>query len=449
MATLTRQLLSTYDSRLAELEGSAYDYASSRIASFLAQFPKATAEQVREFAVEKVDEAVLTFGDGASSLAADLYENLAQASGAKVKAALVDTSDVSEYIQKEVRYQLRKYLDGDSDGFTDACAKKAKDQVQRRANETMRVNAKRDGLRYARVPMGGETCTFCAMLASRGFVYRSAKAAGEGTHYHANCRCKVVPEFKNMNVEGYDPKEWLARWDAFKDLDGMGLTGAALETAKKAIADGTPTAATITLAKETARRQSAEELAARSVARAAKQEKSVTKVLQSLESDSRQLEGLDFRLKGEESLARKILSDANEEVDKRLTTAADEITDVLRYTFQCDVDTLSSDFSEIREQMESLGYDFVKVKNTLGDATAPYRGVNTKIKTPDGYEFELQFHTAESLEVKEVNHKLYEEQRVLDMSTDEGRARSAELAEIMAGNASGIATPPGIEEVKL
>lgn len=80
----------------------------------------------------------------------------------------------------------------------------ARDQVRRRGNQTTLHNAKRDKLRYARVPMGGETCAFCMMLASRGFVYHSAATAGEGNHYHHDCRCKVVPGFDGIKVEGYE-----------------------------------------------------------------------------------------------------------------------------------------------------------------------------------------------------------------------------------------------------
>ena len=88
----------------------------------------------------------------------------------------------------------------------------ARDQVRRAANRTMRHNAARDGRGYARVPMGGETCGFCIMLASRGFVYRSAQTAGEGNHYHSDCRCKVIPGFGGMTVEGYDPSEYARRY---------------------------------------------------------------------------------------------------------------------------------------------------------------------------------------------------------------------------------------------
>ncbi len=78
-------------------------------------------------------------------------------------------------------------------------------EVKRMANKTMTDNCVRDNVRYARVPTGSETCGFCIMLASRGFVYHSERSAGELSHYHQSCDCKVVPGFPGVEVEGYDP----------------------------------------------------------------------------------------------------------------------------------------------------------------------------------------------------------------------------------------------------
>lgn len=245
MATLTRKLLSEYDSRLSQLEGAAYDYVSERISSYLAQFPNASVAQAREFAIEVVNQAVESYGDAASSVAADLYDNMAEASGAKAKPATIDTSDVSGYVSKEIHYQAGKLAGGDMAGFATACGKAASDRVSRRANQTMCLNAVRDGLRYARVPMGGETCTFCAMLASRDFIYKSAKAAGEGGHYHKHCRCKVVPGFDGLEVEGYDPDEWYRRWQAFKKIDASSMSEEEKQAAKAALARKEATSKTI------------------------------------------------------------------------------------------------------------------------------------------------------------------------------------------------------------
>jgi hypothetical protein len=72
------------------------------------------------------------------------------------------------------------------------------------------------------------------MLASRGFDYRSAKTAGEGNHYHKNCRCKVIPGFDGMEVEGYDEDEWYNRWRAFEEIDNApGLSVKARQSAKE------------------------------------------------------------------------------------------------------------------------------------------------------------------------------------------------------------------------
>ena len=87
----------------------------------------------------------------------------------------------------------------------------ARDQVKRQANRTMAENCARDGVRYARVPVGAETCGFCIMLASRGFAYTTPEAA---SHAHDGCDCKVVPGFDGVEVEGYDPD---ALYDLYSD----------------------------------------------------------------------------------------------------------------------------------------------------------------------------------------------------------------------------------------
>lgn len=241
---LTRQALSEYDARIQRLGDAAYNTVYRRVTQFMKRFPSASVDRVRDFTIDSVTYAVSVYGDAASTCAADLYDEMAEASGAKLAPAVLDTSDVSGFIEKEVRYQAGKLIADERGEFTAAVAAKAADQVSRRANETMRRNAKRDGLRYARVPMGGETCTFCIMLASQGFVYKSSKTAGEGNHFHANCRCKVVPQFdkngRETKVEGYDPDELLQRWAKFSEIDGRADIPPAGRERMKAILNANP-----------------------------------------------------------------------------------------------------------------------------------------------------------------------------------------------------------------
>ena len=57
--------------------------------------------------------------------------------------------------------------------------------------------------------------------------------------------------------------------------------------------------------------------------------------------------------------------------------------------------------------MKSEGFELVKLKNLW--AEDQYKGINSQWRRPEtGLRFEVQFHTPESLEAKELTHKAYE-----------------------------------------
>lgn len=67
---------------------------------------------------------------------------------------------------------------------------------------------------WARVvrPSENGPCGFCAMLASRGPVYRSSKAAGLGVDkYHDGCRCEIVAVWTSRAWPGKEESEEYAR----------------------------------------------------------------------------------------------------------------------------------------------------------------------------------------------------------------------------------------------
>lgn len=221
---LSQETLNTYDSRLLALEDKAYSGVYNRVLAYINKFPNAGVADIREYAIECVDAIANIYGNAAGTCAANLYDELTEQTGQKYKAATVNSSDISSYIKKEAHYQAGKLVLGDSLEFAQQMAMCAKDQVARCANQTMKENAKRDKIRYARVPMGGETCKFCIMLASRGFVYTSSKTAGEGNHYHSNCRCKVVPAFKGITIQGYDTDKLYKQWQEYERIDKLSIS---------------------------------------------------------------------------------------------------------------------------------------------------------------------------------------------------------------------------------
>jgi|GEM_PF-1751672 len=153
------------------------------------------------------------------------------------------------------------------------------------------------------------------------------------------------------------------------------------------------------------------------------------------------LEGLDFRLKGQGSLVRKMNSDLK--AGSSLSEVSNSMYDLVRYTSVSTPDNLTTHYFNVVDDLKEKGYNMVRVKNTLGDLESDYRGLNCVVEDGSGYNFELQFHTPQSLEIKETNHLLYEEQR-LDTTSYE---RKMELFEQMANNLKDLITPDDIDKI--
>lgn len=157
-----------------------------------------------------------------------------------------------------------------------------------------------------------------------------------------------------------------------------------------------------------------------------------------------QMAGLEYRLKTEDSLVRKIAKDADEK-SVSLEEADNKIRDELRYTMVREEKNFTNGYFATQDALIKNGYRIKRVKNTWNDGAA-YKGVNTIIADSYGNEFELQFHTKKSLEVKEGElHKLYERFRKLDR--EENLQEVAELEERMIHLSSTIPNPRDIDMI--
>lgn len=179
--------------------------------------------------VKAVLEPVMTaYAEAASELAAEWYDMEAEGHGYKLPAAVTQVEACGDAVDATVRYQIRKLMDGDAEGFARACGALAGDFAVRQLNSTIMANAARDrkrGVRFARVTTGRETCAFCYMLASRGAVYHTRETAGQFDHYHRRCDCKVVPGFGDDPdaplVEGHDPALMRSRMALIEEQTGF------------------------------------------------------------------------------------------------------------------------------------------------------------------------------------------------------------------------------------
>ena len=191
-------------------------------------FPDVGVAEVRDAAIEGIRESLSIYGDQAAALAGALFDQLAAEHGYAAGSTVQSVIDDAE-IERKVRYFAGSLASGNAEEFDRSVSDLTGYYVKRSAFENMVRNCERNGIRYARVPSGTETCAFCFMLSSRGFVYRSKASASRdhrtGDGYHRNCDCIVVPGFGDLppdaQVEGYAPSEMYDRWRQCADTVGV------------------------------------------------------------------------------------------------------------------------------------------------------------------------------------------------------------------------------------
>jgi hypothetical protein len=154
------------------------------------------------------------------------------------------------------------------------------------------------------------------------------------------------------------------------------------------------------------------------------------------------LEGFRFRLKDEDRLKEKIAEQMEAEPDKSPAEILRKIPDAIRYTFCFQPESYASGYYDVKERLESRGYEMYYSRNWWTDPE--YKGVNTRWETKEGQRFEVQFHTPDSFHAKHhITHTAYE--RIRNPAT-----RRRELPELHAFQrevSSRIEVPDGAVDI--
>ena len=219
-----------YNRAVAKIGDRAASDVEAAVLAWCRAHEGATVAEKREAAKLIMEGFVQGYDDVAAEFAAQWYDDLAERNGARLQQAVTMTTYKPKSVDEVARYQAKKLVKGGDAAFARACGEYARNDALRSLNETIISNVGRDkdrGVRFARVPTGFETCTFCIMLASRGAVYHTRKSAGEFKHFHRHCDCKVVPGFEDDPdaelVDGVNPEELRDLYVRFKEIDDCGL----------------------------------------------------------------------------------------------------------------------------------------------------------------------------------------------------------------------------------
>ncbi len=157
-----------------------------------------------------------------------------------------------------------------------------------------------------------------------------------------------------------------------------------------------------------------------------------------------QMVGLEYRLKRPTSLYRKVMSDLKEQKAKNninydIEDSIKGMKDVARFTIALNEDDdFAKNVINYMNAIKQKGYSPIKFQNSM-TPNAPYKGINTNFRDPEGNIFELQFHTPNSMWRKErigvdlanrtntldhrdlTSHDYYEATRVLQDLKNQGK----------------------------
>lgn len=190
-----------------------------------------TRKQLRNQVIDHVNYIQETYGSASESIGSLFFDNALSSDGELANAVMVGVAN-NQQVSNSVRYWARHLFgeDPDLDAFVDGVSAFVRRTVTHAgdlsvAESAVSTNEQQDlGIRYARVPQG-PTCSFCIMLASRGFVYASRESAGQLEQYHDDCNCRIVAGMPGTEVEGYDYKGMYERYRQCRDSITHGETG--------------------------------------------------------------------------------------------------------------------------------------------------------------------------------------------------------------------------------
>lgn len=140
------------------------------------------------------------YGAVSEQLALEFYEQLlltSSAAGLYTPSVPPLPDDFPDAITGMIKYSIGPLWTPNPEKALDRLLVKTDKFVKEPGRQTMIFNAEQEGVWWARVPTGTETCSFCLVLASRGADYHSKRSAGsreygEENLFHGECDCDIV-----------------------------------------------------------------------------------------------------------------------------------------------------------------------------------------------------------------------------------------------------------------
>ena len=163
----------------------------------------------------------------------------------------------------------------------------------------------------------------------------------------------------------------------------------------------------------------------------------------------RGLVGLEHMVKGEDRLKEKLADAWHGRPALTVTQVLSMVPDAVRFTLSYSSERYAEGVPADVDRLKAEGFELIKFKN-LWQADQ-YKGINSQwFRSETGTRLEMQFHTPESLEAKELTHEAYEHIRAnAALPVDkQDLVEERELGSFQRRVNRLIATPPGTDRIK-
>jgi hypothetical protein len=163
----------------------------------------------------------------------------------------------------------------------------------------------------------------------------------------------------------------------------------------------------------------------------------------------RRLAGREHMLKGEDRLKEKMADELSAQPGITVRAALGAVADGIRFTLEYPAERYAEGVLADVGRIKAEGFHLVKLKNLWH--AEQYKGVNSQWRAPEtGTRCEMQFHTSESLDAKELTHQAYERIRAAAaLPTQERDFTEEQALEDFQSRANAvIVTPPGADAIE-
>ncbi|MGF6971960.1 glutaredoxin-related protein [Paraburkholderia sp. JPY465] len=129
-----------------------------------------------------------------------------------------------------------------------------------------------------------------------------------------------------------------------------------------------------------------------------------------------------------------------------LAQASARVNDALRYSVVLSPDTFMADYRRILLQLEGKAHALMRCHNHFSRERSPFRAVSVTLEDPEGFPWEIQFHTEHTFRCKEHYHHLYKQAQRCGF----GGAHRDEIWKLLGPAREAFqasAVPPGVEDI--